>query len=341
MKSQTAASRCIVGYSGRLRCALLLALASAALPAFAQDSAGYTSGPPAPVQPRPAEMMPRATQSPMMAVIYTGEHLIAVGDRGEILASNDAGHWAQVPVPVRSPLTAVSFADPRNGWAVGHDAAILHTTDGGKSWVLENFQPELEKPFLGVLAVDKDRAYAVGALGLFYETRDGGADWNEVKTPLAREAELNLFSIIRLGSGNLLIAGEQGTLLQSTDNGASWSKLKSPYDGAWFGAVPVGARGALLCGLRGNAWLNADLHGGKWRHIDTHTGEAFYGCATAAPGRAALVGNDGIIEVVDTARGEAHRVESPAAVTWSGVAAWQQGLVLAGETGMRQVDTLR
>ena len=44
---------------------------------------------------------------------------------------------------------------------MGHDAAILHTTDGGKTWTLQNFQPELEKPFLDVLFLDNQHGFAM------------------------------------------------------------------------------------------------------------------------------------------------------------------------------------
>src|SRR3546814_394862 len=50
-----------------------------------------------------------------------GDRVIAVGQRGHILLSDDDGaHWAQAKVPVSSDLTAVSFPPARDGLAVGH-----------------------------------------------------------------------------------------------------------------------------------------------------------------------------------------------------------------------------
>src|SRR5579885_1156384 len=161
--------------------AWLSAAAEDAAPAASEDGAPPTA--PVQIKPRPSEIMPKATQALILGVIDTGEHLIAVGDRGEILASNDGRAWAQVPTPVRAALTAVSFADPQHGWAVGHDAVVLHTGDGGRSWTLQNFQPELQEPFLDVLALDPNHAYAVGAYGLFEQTTDGGANWTKVEAP--------------------------------------------------------------------------------------------------------------------------------------------------------------
>lgn len=64
--------------------------------------------------------------------------VIAVGERGLIIYSDDAGrNWQQARVPVSETLTAISFASPEHGWAVGHGGVILHSGDGGKTWQLQ------------------------------------------------------------------------------------------------------------------------------------------------------------------------------------------------------------
>jgi photosystem II stability/assembly factor-like uncharacterized protein len=316
------------------------------LAAAAQDPApapGDGAPPTAPVQikPRPAEIMPKATQALILGVVDTGEHLIAAGDRGEILASNDGRDWAQVPTPVRSALTAVSFADAQHGWAVGHDAVILHTSDGGRTWTLQNFQPELQEPFLDVLALDANTAYAVGAYGLFEQTTDGGANWTKVDAPAILADQLHLYAIRKLANGDLFIAGEQGTLGLSTDGGKTWSKLKSPYEGTFFGAVPRGAAGALVCGLRGNAYLARDVRKGDWQKIDTGTTNSFFGCAPVDARHAVLVGLNGIIELVDTDTGTARNVRSPGDTPYSDAVAFKGGLVMVGVSGIQHIDNLQ
>lgn len=147
---------------------LLAALLLAAGPAIGQDDAD--DGVETTIKPLPSEIMPLTPNGLLLDIVNTGEHLIAVGDRGAVVASNDGVKWAQVQTPTRAPLTAVAFADARNGWAVGHDAVILHTADGGRSWEIQNFEPELEMPLLDVLFLDAQRGFAVGAYGLFYRT---------------------------------------------------------------------------------------------------------------------------------------------------------------------------
>jgi photosystem II stability/assembly factor-like uncharacterized protein len=325
----------------------LAACAAIGLPASAQQPAntGAAADAPATVpvstRPRPAELMPRAGSALVMGVADTGEHLIAVGDHGHILASNDGRNWAQLDVPVRSPLTAVSFADAQHGWAVGHDTSILHTGDGGKTWQLQNFQPELENPFLSVLALSQDKAIAVGAYGLIYQTSDGGGTWAALDSPVIKDAGLHMYSIRKLGDGHLFIAGEQGLLLDSSDGGKTWSKLKSPYEGTFFGAVPVGDKGVLVCGLRGNAFISRDVHGGKWDKIATTSPTSLFGCEKVDDKTVAMVGLNGIIQLVDTGSGTARALKSPGDTPYSDVVPFKGGLVLVGESGIQHVDSLQ
>jgi photosystem II stability/assembly factor-like uncharacterized protein len=325
-----------------LACGVCLSLSAAAQqPANQGAAADAPATVPVSVKPRPAEIMPRASQALVMGVVDTGEHLIAVGDHGEILASNDGRTWAQLDVPVRSPLTAVSFADAKNGWVVGHDTVILHTTDGGKTWGLQNFQPELENPFLSVLALDKDHAIAVGAYGLIYGTADGGGTWAPVESPVIKDAGLHMYSIKKLGNGDLFIAGEQGLLLDSSDGGKTWTKLKSPYEGTFFGAVPVGDKGVLACGLRGNAFISRDVHGGKWDKVATTAPTSLFGCRSLDDKTVVMVGLNGIIQLVDTASGTARNLKSPGDTPYSDVVPFKGGLVLVGESGIQHLDSLQ
>ena len=80
-----------------------------------------------------------ATKAPLLALTQIGPRLVAVGDFGVILLSDDAGAtWRQAEsVATRNMLTAVTFADANRGWAVGQGGTVLHTADGGQNWALQ------------------------------------------------------------------------------------------------------------------------------------------------------------------------------------------------------------
>lgn len=91
----------------------------------------------------PSVMAKKSPQSLLLDIERVGKRLLAVGERGHILVSEDKGQtWQQRAVPVSQTLTAVDFVDAKNGWAVGHDSHVLHSNDGGLTWKLQ--RPGLE-----------------------------------------------------------------------------------------------------------------------------------------------------------------------------------------------------
>src|SRR6266446_13005 len=68
----------------------------------------------------PARKSALAPHVMLLGIAVAGERLVAVGERGVIIWSDDAGTtWSQAQVPVSVTLTAVAFADARQGWVVG------------------------------------------------------------------------------------------------------------------------------------------------------------------------------------------------------------------------------
>ncbi|HVT36025.1 MAG TPA: YCF48-related protein, partial [Nevskiaceae bacterium] len=237
---------------------------------------------------------------------------------------------------------------------VGHDAVILHTADGGKTWKLQNFQPELEKPLLSVLCTDAKTCFAVGAYGLFKKTVDG-EHWTDVDAPAIRADELHFNQIARLHDGSLFIAGEQGMLGHSTDGGNTWTKITSPYDASLFGALPVGEKGALIFGLRGNAYVTQDVAKAQWTKIETGTVSSFFGGTTLPNGELALVGLNGVLLVTDANGGNVHTVKvtfkeidkngqqtsNELSSTLSAAIPFGGGMVLVGEQGVQNLASVQ
>src|SRR5438552_4235956 len=80
---------------------------------------------------RGSTLTQRAMSALMTAVALAGTRLVAVGERGTILTSEDHGaSWRQQSAPVSVMLTNVQFATARTGWAVGHSGVVLVTHDG-------------------------------------------------------------------------------------------------------------------------------------------------------------------------------------------------------------------
>ncbi|MDX1626561.1 MAG: hypothetical protein R3323_08610 [Wenzhouxiangellaceae bacterium] len=130
------------------------------------------------VEPQPAQRVPLADESLLLDVKRIDDRFVAVGARGHVLLSDDGRNWTQAEaVPVRATLTRVTGAG-RRMWAVGHDATIVSSMDGGQTWFIQHFDPEAEEPLFDAAFLDPDTGYAIGAYGRFMSTGDGGINWN-------------------------------------------------------------------------------------------------------------------------------------------------------------------
>lgn len=196
-----------------------------------------------------------------------GAEVIIVGERGAIFRSSDGARtWQQADSTVHATLTGVSFLPgqtAKEGWAVGHDAVIIATADGGRTWA-KQFQGEnLQDSFLDVLALDARRVIAVGAYGLFLASTDAGRTWARRKLT-ADDFHLN--RLTRGSGGTLYLAGEHGTLLRSSDDGLTWTSIAAPYDGSFYGILPLEGGELLAHGLRGHVYRSVDA-GGRWERV--------------------------------------------------------------------------
>ena len=211
-----------------------------------------------------ADVAPRML---LLDATNAGPAIIAVGERGTILRSSDAGHsWQRAAVTASATLTAVNFSpDAQHGWVVGHDALILATTDAGQTWQKQWQGENLSDSLLDVLALDAQHVLAVGAYGLFLATEDGGQTWTRRKIS---DEDFHFNHLTRGPTGTLYLAGEHGTLLRSSDHGAKWTRIAAPYDGSFYGIVPLDKRTLLARGLRGRLYRSSD-DGVTWEPIAT------------------------------------------------------------------------
>ncbi|TDF41811.1 hypothetical protein EYS14_02910 [Alteromonadaceae bacterium M269] len=264
---------------------------------------------------------PLADQSLLLDIATSStERLFVVGERGHILSSTNGSDWTQQQVPTESTLTAVHFED-NQGWVVGHDSVILHTTDAGANWQVQQFLPESERPLLDVLFLDDKKGIAIGAYGTYYETEDAGQSWNSVQhaTLLSQEdqeyleeikAEDEAFYLEELGSilphlnrihrsgDKLYIAGESGLLAVSEDWGKSWIRLDVDYYGSFFDIANVENNGLYAAGLRGNVY-RLDGVTERWTKIP-QTGELSFNSLVQLPSNRVLaVGNNGASLMID------------------------------------------
>lgn len=284
----------------------------------------------------------KAVSSLLLDVARAGNRLVAVGDRGHILYSDDNGKsWTQAKVPTRQMLTSVFFIDDKKGWVTGHDSLILATEDGGQTWTEQYSDLEREAPLLDIWFKDADYGLAVGAYGVLLETTDGGASWDDVSDRLDNEDQRHLNAITEIKGSGLFAVGEMGSMYRSADWGKTWETLEGPYEGSLFGVVGTNEPGAVLVyGLRGHLFRSNDF-GKTWKQISLKgaNGNLDFGLANGAlfkDGGVAVVGHGGSV-LTSTDNGHSFNVLNRAdRLSLSGVTADAQGnLILVGQGGVQ------
>ncbi|MRI35266.1 hypothetical protein EOPP23_20050 [Endozoicomonas sp. OPT23] len=283
---------------------------------------------------RSAEISDKAVTSLLIDVSRAGEspRLVTVGDRGHILYSDDNGkNWTQSKVPTIQMLTAVHFSTAKIGYAVGHDAIVLKTEDGGETWTRMYDDLSLEAPLLDVWFRDVNNGIAMGAYGTILETTDAGKTWNDIRDRIENEEELHFNAISGDDEGNVYIIGEAGMIFHSGDFGKKWTTLSGPYQGSLFG-VTAGRGEVLIHGLRGNAFRSTDK-GQSWKKIEARTAEALFGSAILKNGKNILVGNSGVFVTGET--GVWNSINRKDRVTLSALAPSVDGnIVTVGQGGV-------
>lgn len=271
---------------------------------------------------RPAVMSQHAAQAVLLSAAQAGSRLIAVGERGIVVVSDDDGaSWRQVPASVSVTLTAVRFADSKHGFAVGHAGTVISTADGGETWTRRldgrhaaqlvqaaaktsgDEQTVLnaerlvadgpDKPLLDLLVLDAQHVVVVGAYGLAFSTDNGGQSWTSWMARLANPRGFHLYAIRRNGE-RLLVAGEQGLVRLSEDGGQTFSSVTLPYSGSFFTAELPADDGIVLAGLRGNVWRSADS-GVNWAQVPVPMQASITASAMRADGALVFVNQAGMV----------------------------------------------
>ena len=307
-----------------------------------------------------SQIMPLAAKSLLLDGQAIGTTIVVVGERGHILISEDQGaSWRQQPVPTRATLTSVFFVDPANGWAAGHDGIVLRTRDGGRHWQKVYADTEDERPILDLWFHDPDHGLAVGAYGLTMTTEDGGENWepldfnpailkvdgsNPDDAPTEEPEEeswgidFHLNQIAATTSGRIFIAAEAGNLYRSDDGCRSWVSLPSPYEGSFYGILPLTKTSLLAFGLRGHLFRSEDA-GINWTPIDSGTQATLNDGILLRDGRIVLAGLAGTLLISSDG---GHSFELFAQADRAGIARVLQAddgsLILIGEQGAKRLD---
>ena len=100
---------------------------------------------------------------------------------GRILKTNDGGlHWEVHKfrgTGATAGVMGMYFIDANNGWVCGDGGFISHTSDGGKTWKIQQWFIDRNHDLYDIHFVSLTEGWICGDKGLLYHTIDSGQNW--------------------------------------------------------------------------------------------------------------------------------------------------------------------
>ncbi len=320
---------------------------------------------------QPARMTSLASTGLFTSVALARDRVVAAGERGHIVWSDDDGRsWRQARTPTSVTLTNVRFVSPREGWAIGQMGVILHTVDGGEDWTLQfdgvranqalvaaartdlsagganalntaNMQAAQQfagggpsVPLLALLPLSPRQAIVAGAYGMAFTTTDSGGSWQPMFDSIPNPNGLHFYSIVQDGDA-LFFAGEQGILLRRSAD-RQFTTLPTPFQGTFFGALVTPAKALLLFGLQGTVLRSAD-EGETWHEVQAADG-AGIDCGVVLRNGDVLLGDEAGNLLMSHDDGVSFRPIFVGAPVTALAQAADGAIIIAGPAGLARLD---
>jgi len=175
--------------------------------------------------------------------------------------TSDRNWFWQNQTPQGNSLRAMSWVGLNDGWAVGLSGTVLHTTDGGMTWTVQDSRTQPARDITGVSFATTSRGWLVGLAGTVKTTADGGSTW----TTQTAGTAMNLRAVSFADSNVGVAVGDAGastsTIIYTSDGGGTWRaaattstvSLSSVHMSSATTGWAVGGAGTLLRTLDGGA----------------------------------------------------------------------------------------
>lgn len=179
------------------------------------------------------------------------------GVETSLFITNNGGRtWTNKPLP---NVLSLYFIDAKNGWAVGKDATLLKTTDGGEQWSqAAGMEKIIGLPvesstynfgFRDIFFLDANRGWMLGNfygraqsnVGGLFVTADGGNTWKRLPLTLQTQYASGRFTPGELHSVHFTdantgsVTGEMYDgearfffVLHTRDGGKTWEQFRTP-----------------------------------------------------------------------------------------------------------------
>ena len=153
-----------------------------------------------------------------VAAVNNGQRVIAGGDGGIILISEDAGEtWSQLSSPTIRNIWNMQMITEEIGWMVGEGGTALKTANGGLNWIQQPM-PFPNAPYWDLSFINTSFGYICSSSGIVLQTTNGGGNWNIQQAGDTR----SIYTIYAFDTLKASAGGFAGKVVYTTDGGISW-----------------------------------------------------------------------------------------------------------------------
>ncbi len=228
-------------------------------------------------------------------IAFCEGRLVAVGERGLVAYSDDAGDtWAQAEVPVSQLLTSVACADGGNAYAAGHAGVLLASRDRGATWTLQFDGNEANRQWLAYqrARLEQLEEQLAGASDderqeLEYAAEDIGFNIEDAEAALEAGPADPFLDVWFRDAHFGYAVGAYGMLYRTENGGASWEiaveHIDNPDRYHYYALVADGAGNLFLSGEAGLLYRSTD-DGRHWERLDPGYDGSLFGLLIAGDG---------------------------------------------------------
>jgi len=175
--------------------------------------------------------------------------------------------WNNQNSSISNDLNSVSFIDDNNGWAVGRQGKIVHTTNGGSTWSEQN--SGTSKDLNKVHMISSTVGYAVGNNGTFIKYN--GSAWSTVNINFSQD----MHGVFFLDASTGWISGDWGRIMMTTNGGSSWTNqvTNATYSNLFYDLYMLSPTEGWAVGTSGKV-LKFD--GSNWANISNPASADLY-----------------------------------------------------------------
>jgi len=209
----------------------------------------------------------------MLTVVAAGASAAAAATSAPVVPSATSAPAA--PRAAKVGLSAVSFASLKHGWAVGAQATILRTRDGGRHWTRQYAQSRFmvdQTNFTSVQAISRSTCWVVGG-GYIYKTTNAGKTWKRMAKRLRpTELALNSWDSCAFVGKVGWVASGNGDIIATRNGGNSWTRQRTARGiDAVAGIWALDSRHVyIVMNAVGGHYVLATTDGSHWADASSH-----------------------------------------------------------------------